>query len=139
MKHKIALIILNIVQATMHGCSPIIAVFGVVLIILPIISLLVSGQSTVPIPSQEQSKSEYQIEELEKRIDSIEQIKIAFESIEHRLTVLETLQEHESSRNDSPWQRGTSVGTGLLLVEAAFRLGSRRYAISVQAKPDKED
>lgn len=99
-----------------------IAALGSFLIIFPL-TTLVMGQSTQSIIT----RSEYQIQELEKRADreddKFEKLALALEGIGQRMAILETLQK---GGGDRPWERGTSVGTGILLIEAVFRISSKR-------------
>lgn len=99
-----------------------IASLGSFLIIFPMTTLVMgqSGQSAI-------IRSEYQISELEKRADKeddkYERMALALEGIGQRMTILETLQK---GGEDRPWERGTSVGTGILLIEAVFRISAKR-------------
>lgn len=69
-----------------------------------------------------------QLEELERRVNDLEQLQL-----DHRLTVLETIQRETESTD--LLMKLTSGGTGILLLEAGVRIFRGRRAVIL----DRED
>lgn len=94
-----------------HAFSPAVVVYAVCLILLP----------WVPLHAQRPSQ---QIEvfdgtELGHRMDTIERL-----NLDRRVTILETIVQ--DAKDNSIWYKGSSVGTGILLLEAVFRFISKK-------------
>jgi len=120
---KVMIAILEAVRVAMMRMAPVVGLFGVLLISLPFISMLILGQPA-------DTRQEYQLQELENQVKGQGGLEEMIQRIDRRITVLETIQQQ--NEGNSPWQRGTSVGTGLLLIEAAFRIGKGKYAVTVK-------
>src|SRR6202140_1384029 len=92
-----------------HICSPFIAVYAVCLILLP----------CAPLHAQRTEVQIFDGAELGHRMDTIERL-----NLDRRVTILETIAQ--DAKDNSIWYKGSSVGTGILLLEAVFRFLARK-------------
>ena len=83
-------------------------VFAIVLIGLPWVPLFAQRQP------RQSTMDRFELNEVGDRVERLEAL-----NIERRITVLETIEQE--NKDDTWWHRGSSVGTGLLLVEAVVR------------------
>lgn len=105
---------LNWIQWGMGVLSPMAAVFGVLLVIGPIVYAF----------AQTPTRQDYEIEALENQVRTLDQATHDIRDIDRRVTILETIQHTLGEENI--WQRGSSIGTGLLILEAAVRIGNKK-------------
>lgn len=102
---------MRFLRKTFNFSVPFIIVYAMMLIVLPL----------VPVHAQRPSQ---QIEvfdgtELGHRMDTIERL-----NLDRRVTILETIVQ--DAKDNSIWYKGSSVGTGILLLEAVFRFISKK-------------
>ena len=91
---------------------PFIAVYAMMLIVLPM----------VPVHAQRPTPQQIEVfdgAELGHRMDTIERL-----NLDRRVTILETIVQ--DAKDNSIWYKGSSVGTGILLLEAVFRFISKK-------------
>jgi hypothetical protein len=100
------------IQKWMYWFSPLVAMYAIFMIAFPFMSF---AQFTP-------------YRDVDRRIESIEktdiQVATVLQNLDKRITVLETIQKTLDENNI--WQKGTSVGMGMLLLETVVRLASRR-------------
>lgn len=94
---------------------------GTILIFRPavfVFAVLLIGLPWIPLHGQQQPAQitidRFELNEVGHRLEAIEHL-----DLQHRLTVLETIQQ--DAKEDVIWHKGSSVGTGLLLIEAVAR------------------
>lgn len=97
---------------TIVAFRSVVFVYAVALILFPLLPAL--GQRRILPPAQD-----FDLSELGHRLDAVERL-----DLERRLTVLETIQTE--TKEDAMWHKGSSVGTGLLLIEAVSRVARRK-------------
>lgn len=95
---------MKIMSRAKVGFRYVVLLFGVCLVGGPWIPVFAQRRILPPAEN-------YDLSELGHRLDAVERL-----DVQRRLTVLETIQEE--SKEYSMWSKGSSVGTGLLLIKA---------------------
>lgn len=90
--------------------APFVAIYAVCLILLPWAQLHAQRQDYY---------QSYSDNDVSRRVENIEKL-----NIDRRVTVLETIEQ--DAKDNSIWYKGSSVGTGILLLEAVFRIIARK-------------
>lgn len=103
--------ILRFIQKMVLFSRPAVLVFAIFLIGTPLLPLFGQRQMV--------TREDRDIGEINRRLNEIDQLQI-----DRRLTVLETLGQE--AKDSGLWSKGSSVGTGLLLIEAVVRTRKKR-------------